>query len=178
MKRALTRICIAALVVVGCVVSVGDFAGKSCETAEDCPDPYVCVAARPGAGRTCEALGLPGFADGGGGPEPGPVPTWCADVQPLVTAYCISSCHGTEKRGSGKLDFQLDMYESANGLKGAREMAPRVEERAFRFKDMPPAGNPAPTAEEREVIGRWAQGGAPFCNDGGVSTDGGMDGGG
>jgi hypothetical protein len=178
MKRALTHICIAAMVVVGCVVSVSDFAGKSCETAEDCPDPYVCVAARPGAGRTCEALGLPGFADGGSDPDPGPVPTWCADVQPLVTAYCISSCHGTEKGGSGQLDFQLDMYESANGLKGAREMAPRVEVRAFRFKDMPPAGNPAPTAEEREVLGRWAQGGAPFCNDGGVSPDGGVDGGG
>jgi hypothetical protein len=177
MKRAVTRICIAAMLIVGCVVSVSDFAGKSCETAEDCPDPYVCVAVRPGAGRTCEVLGLPDLADGGG-PAPGPVPTWCADVQPLVTAYCISSCHGTVNVGSGRTDFQLNIYESDGGIMGAREMAPRIDVRAFRFKDMPPPGNPAPSAEEREVLGRWAQGGAPFCNDGGISADGGVDGGG
>jgi hypothetical protein len=179
MKRAVTHICIAGLVViVGCMVSVSDFAGKSCETAADCPDPYVCVAARPGAGRTCEVLGLPDFADAGG-PAPGPVPTWCADVQPILTTYCISSCHGAVHTGSGRTDFQLDMYEANGDIKGAKDMAPRIDVRAYRFKDMPPAGNPAPSAEEREVLGRWAQGGAPFCNtDGGVSADGGVDGGG
>lgn len=177
MKRAVTRICIAGMVIVGCVVPVSDFAGKSCETAEDCPDSYVCVAARPGAGRTCEVLGLPGFADAGG-PAPGPVPTWCEDVQPVLTAYCISSCHGAVQTGSGRTDFKLDIYEGSGGIMGAKDMAPRIDVRAFRFRDMPPVGNPAPSDEEREVLGRWAQGGAPFCNtDGGGSPDGGVDGG-
>jgi hypothetical protein len=178
MKRAVASVSIAAAtVIVGCVVSVSDFAGKSCEVAEDCPDPYVCVAARPGVGRTCEALGLPDLADAGG-PAPGPVPTWCADVQPLLNTYCTSNCHGAVHTGSGRTDFQLDIYESAGDIKGAMEMAPRVGVRAFQFKNMPPQGNPAPTNEEREIMGRWAEGGAPFCNDGGVSADGGVDGGG
>jgi hypothetical protein len=175
MKRAVTPIfCIAGLVLVGCVVPVSDFAGKTCETAADCPDSYVCVAARPGAGRTCEVLGLPELADAGG-PAPGPVPTWCADVQPLLATYCISSCHGTVHTGSGRTDFQLDIYEGNGSVMGAKDMAPRIEKRAYEFRDMPPVGNPAPTSEEREVIGRWAQGGAPFCNpDGGVPSDGGV----
>ncbi|WP_224362249.1 hypothetical protein [Hyalangium versicolor] len=178
MKRAVLSVCVAGVVaVVGCTVSVMDFAGKKCEVAEDCPDSYVCVAARPGAGRTCEALGLPGISDGGEIPT-GPVPTWCTDVQPLLANYCLSSCHGTDHSNSGRTDFQLDIYESAGGVKGALEMAPRIEARAVRLQDMPPMGSPAPTAEEREILGRWAQGGAPFCDtDGGVPSDGGVDGG-
>ncbi|WP_224249170.1 hypothetical protein [Hyalangium gracile] len=180
MKRAVFSVCVSAtVVVVGCVVSVSDFAGKSCEIAEDCPDPYVCVAARPGAGRTCEALGLPGTTDGGG-PAPGPVPTWCADVQPLLTNYCLASCHGAVQTGSGRTDFRLDNYETVGSIKGAREMASRLEVRVVRFKDMPPQGNPAPSAEERELIGQWALGGTPLCNDGadgGTPADGGTDGG-
>lgn len=177
MKRAVFSLCGAAVVaIVGCAVSVSDFAGKSCEVAEDCPDSYVCVAARPGAGRTCEVLALPEVADAGG-PGPGPVPTWCADVQPLLATYCLASCHGTVHTGSGRTDFQLDIYESNGSIKGAKEMAPRIDVRAAKFKDMPPVGNPAPTADERAIIGQWAENGAPFCNDGGTTTDGGVDGG-
>jgi len=173
MKRAVASLSIsAAVALVGCVVSVSDFAGKSCEIAEDCPDSYVCVAVRPGAGRTCELLGLPDIADAGG-PAPGPVPTWCREVQPLLNTYCTSNCHGTDHTRSGRTDFQLDIYESTGSVKGAMEMAPRIEVRAARFKDMPPVGNPLPTEEERKLLGSWAAGGAPFCNDGGVSTDGG-----
>jgi hypothetical protein len=176
MKRAVFSVCGAAVVaIVGCAVSVGDFAGKRCEVAEDCPDSYVCIAARPG-GRTCEVLSLPEVADGGG-PAPGPVPTWCVEVQPVLANYCLASCHGTVHTGSGRNDFQLDIYESSGGIKGAREMAPRIDKRAAEFKDMPPVGSPMPTAEERELLGLWARNGAPFCNDGGTTTDGGVDGG-
>src|SRR5512140_3249320 len=101
MKRAVLSVGVAAVVtVVGCVVSVSDFAGKSCETVADCPDPYVCVAARPGAGRTCEVMALPDVLDAGSTPQ-GPVPTWCADVQPLLANYCLQSCHGAVHTGSG-----------------------------------------------------------------------------
>jgi hypothetical protein len=173
MKRAVVSLSISAAVAfVSCVVSVSDFAGKSCEVAEDCPDEYVCVAARPGAGRTCEVLGLPGLADAGG-PPPGPVPTWCREVQPLMNSYCTSNCHGVDNSGSRQTGFRLDTYESTGSVKGAMEMAPRVEVRATRFKDMPPVGNPMPTEEERQLLGSWAAGGAPFCTDGEGSTDGG-----
>jgi hypothetical protein len=178
MKRAIISVCVtAAMAAVGCSIPVGDFAGKTCETAEDCPDPYICVAARAGAGRTCEALGLPDRADAGGTPT-GPVPTWCADVQPIMATYCLQTCHGAVHTGSGRIDFRFDMYESAGGIKGAMEMAPRIEVRAAKFKDMPPVGNPAPSAEQREVLGQWAEGGAVFCNtDGGTSDGGTSDGG-
>ena len=183
MKRAVISVGVAAVVtVVGCVVSVSDFAGKSCESVADCPDPYVCVAARAGAGRTCEVMALPDVVDAGG-PPTGPVPTWCADVQPLLSQYCLQSCHGAVRTVSGHPEFRLDMYETDAGIKGAMEMAPRIDVRAAKFKDMPPVGQPAPTAGERAIIGQWAEGGAPFCNppdagtpDGGV-TDGGTDGG-
>jgi hypothetical protein len=174
MKRAVASLCISvAVTLVACAVSVSDFAGKSCEVAEDCPDGYTCVAARPGAGRTCEVLGLPDITDAGGTPT-GPVPTYCKEVQPLLNTYCTSNCHGADHTRSGQTGFQLDIYESTSTVKGAKEMAPRIQVRAARFKDMPPVGNPVPTDEEREVLGNWAAGGAPFCTDGGVSPDGGV----
>lgn len=173
MKRAVASLSFsAAVALVGCAVSVSDFAGKSCEFAEDCPDSYICIAVRPGAGRTCEVLSLPGLADAGG-PPPGPVPTWCREVQPVLNTYCTASCHGVDNSQSGQTGFRLDLYESSGGIKGAMEMAPRVDVRAVRFRDMPPVGNPQPSEEERELLGSWAAGGAPLCNDGGVPTDGG-----
>lgn len=179
MKRAITSMGLsAAVAVVGCVVSVSDFAGKSCEFAEDCPEPYVCVSARPGADRTCEALGLPGVADAGG--PSGPVPTWCADIQPILAANCISGCHGAETGGSGRSDFRLDYYTPDAGQPlGAKEMAASIRQRASVFRDMPPPGNPEPTEEERQLISQWVTGGAPLCGDGGTPADGGtsLDGG-
>ena len=93
---------------------------------------------------------------------------------PLLNTYCTSNCHGVDHARSGQTGFQLDIYESTGSVKGAMEMAPRIEVRAARFKDMPPVGEPMPTEEERKLIGSWAAGGAPFCTDGGVSPDGGV----
>ncbi|ADO71494.1 hypothetical protein [Stigmatella aurantiaca] len=175
MKRAVTSVCLcAAMVLVGCSISVADFAGKSCAAAEDCPDSYVCVAARPGAGRTCEALGLPGLADGGG-PGPGPVPTWCNDIEPILLANCVSSCHGEVTTGSSRTDFRLDYYEAGAGSpNGAKAMADRIKVRTYDARTMPPLGVPAPTDAERELVARWVVGGAPLCDD---APDGGSDGG-
>lgn len=175
MKRAVASVSISvAVTLVACAVSVSDFAGKSCEVAEDCPDGYTCVAARPGAGRTCEVLRLPEWEDAGT-PPVGPVPTYCQDVRPLLDAYCTASCHGAVTTGSGKTEFRLDYYEGEAGQPvGAKEMAPRIKARALDTRTMPPPNNPAPTEEERKILGSWAAGGAPFCTDGGVSPDGGV----
>jgi hypothetical protein len=167
MKRAVTSLYVsAAMVIAGCSISVNDFAGKTCAAAEDCPEPYVCVAVRTGAGRTCESLGLP-EVDGGTGPQlpdgGGAVPTWC-EVQPVFLANCVSGCHGDSTDGSGRRDFRLDFYEAnLEGIKGAKEMAERIKLRTYELRTMPPEGNPAPTDAERELVARWAAGGAPGC---------------
>ena len=73
MKKLLVSLGLCAAVGGACAIDGVDFAGKTCEAAQDCPDPYVCVAARAGAGRTCEVLGGPTLSDAGG-PDGGPVP--------------------------------------------------------------------------------------------------------
>ena len=145
----------------GCTIEAPDFTGKSCDTAADCPEPYTCVAARPGAGRTCEVLNGPGVSN----PSTGPVPTWCKDIQPILAASCVSSCHGSDTSLSGRTDFRLDLYEADGGVAGAKLMAPRIHARAVTFRTMPPPGNPEPTEAERALIDRWASGGAPFCEE-------------
>ena len=148
-----------AVVATGCTIEAPDFSGKSCESAYDCPRPYTCVAARPGAGRTCEVLDGPGTTD----PNAGPVPTWCQDIQPILAANCLSSCHGPDTSRSNRPDFRLDMYEADGGVAGAKLMAPRIHARTVVFRTMPPPEYPEPTEAERALIDRWATGGAPFC---------------
>lgn len=162
MKRILQSLLgLCAVAAAGCTIEAPDFTGKSCESAADCPQPYTCVAARPGAGRTCEVLNGPGVTD----PNAGPVPTWCQDIQPILAANCVSSCHGATTTGSERPDFRLDMYEADGGIAGAKLMAPRIHARTVTFRTMPPPGRgyPEPTEAERALIDRWAAGGAPFC---------------
>ena len=105
-------------------------------------------------------------------PDEGPVPTWCKDIQPILAATCVSSCHGETTSGSNRPDFRLDTYERVGEVAGAKLMAPRIHARAVTFRTMPPPGHPAPTEAERALIDRWAAGGAPFCN-GDLTPDGG-----
>lgn len=171
MKRlSLSLLGLCAAAAAGCTLESPDFTGKSCESPADCPPPYTCVAARPGAGRTCEVLNTPGTS---GSTDGGPVPTWCQDIQPILAANCVSSCHGADTSGSGRTDFRLDMYEADGGIAGAWLMAPRIYARAVTFRTMPPPGRglPEPTEAERSLIDRWASGGAPFCDS--VASDGG-----
>jgi hypothetical protein len=180
MTRAVTSLYVsAAMLLAGCSISVADFAGKTCAAAEDCPDPYVCVAVRAGAGRTCESLGLPDLADGGTDPLPdggdGPIPTWCKDIEPIMRASCVSGCHGEVSTGSGRSDFRLDFYALDGGTpKGAKDMAARIKARTYDDRNMPPPGSPAPSDAQRELVARWATAGAPECD---TSSDGGTDGG-
>jgi hypothetical protein len=113
-------------------------------------------------------LNGPGTSD----PNTGPVPTWCQDIQPIMAANCVSVCHGATTTGSGRTDFRLDVYEADGGIAGAWLMAPRIHARTVVFRTMPPpAASPQPTEEQRDLIDRWASGGAPFCETAG--TDGG-----
>ncbi|MFP2959533.1 hypothetical protein ACLEPN_17245 [Myxococcus sp. 1LA] len=97
-------------------------------------------------------------------------PTWCKDVQPIMAASCVSNCHGAETYNSGHASFRLD-YDVAEdgGVPGAKSQALRILARAVNATTMPPSYyNPKPTAEERELLGRWIAAGAPYCD-----TDGG-----
>ena len=158
--------------ITGCTIEAPDFSGKSCDSAADCPSAYTCVAARSGAGHTCEVLGTPGVTDT---TPTGPVATWCKDVQPILAANCISTCHGASTASSGRTDFRLDMYADNGSVKGAKSMADRIKVRAVDQQTMPPPGNPAPSTDQLALISSWATGGAPECDttDGGTPTDGG-----
>jgi hypothetical protein len=159
-----------------CTLSAGSFAGKTCDTQADCPDPYVCAQVRPG-GSTCELLhGLDTFeTDGGGGSGGGSgggggtalSPDWCNDVSPIVMATCVSNCHGTDHSYTGSpTNFRLDLYKVDGGMGAydyAADMAVQVQADL-----MPPIGiDPAPNTAQRTTIINWANGGAVYCNDAG-----------
>lgn len=159
----------AMLTAAGCIISQEQLAGRECSSDTDCPEDYVCGG--PEGQRFCEVIyppSPPSASDGGA--DGGVVPTYCRDVQPILAANCTSNCHGEVSTVSGHPEFRLDYYEppDGGGPMGAKDMAPRIKVRAFDQRTMPPVGNPAPTNAERAVLGRWAAGGAPFCDDGGT----------
>ncbi|WP_239576500.1 hypothetical protein [Archangium primigenium] len=150
-----------ALLTGGCTLEAPDFTGKSCELAADCPTTHACVAARPGAGRTCELLVPPGVTP----EETGPVPTWCGEIQPILAASCVSSCHGADTSGSGNRTFRLDRYETVAGVAGAKDKAERIQARAYEQRSMPPSYYEVQlTEEQRTLLDRWVRGGAPLCD--------------
>lgn len=157
---------VAVLAAAGCFISQDDLAGRACTQDADCPAAYACVES--GGQSTCQVIYPPvAVSDGGTDGGTGVVPTYCNDVQPILAANCVSSCHGEVSTGSGHPEFRLDYYEpDGGGPKGAKDMAARIKVRAFDLRTMPPTGNPAPTDTERAVLGRWAAGGAPFCDGG------------
>ncbi|NTX14861.1 hypothetical protein FJV41_15650 [Myxococcus llanfairpwllgwyngyllgogerychwyrndrobwllllantysiliogogogochensis] len=181
MKKLLASAAGVVAFTVACTIDVADFTGKTCETASDCPDTHVCVAVRQGQGRTCEVLGLPGIPDAGE-VDAGPVPTYCDDVQPILAASCVSTCHGADTSGSNQTSFRLDYYAppdgggaDGGGLPGAFAKAARIRARTSVFQDMPPSPTTVtlPTAEQRAIVARWVEGGAPFCDAGTGEPDGG-----
>ncbi|AGC45965.1 hypothetical protein MYSTI_04673 [Myxococcus stipitatus DSM 14675] len=157
--------CGALLVAVACSINMDEVAGQACSEDSECPSLYACTATGVSGQRTCEVIYPPRYTElDGGGTDAGPVPTYCDDVQPILAATCVGACHGADTSGSGLSTFRLDYYEpTGNGVPGARAKALRIRVRASDSKDMPPAGNPAPTAEQRAVLARWVAGGAPLC---------------
>jgi hypothetical protein len=161
---------VAVLTAAGCMISQDEFAGRECTFDAECPEAYTCAGPPEGL-RFCEVIYPPrSNSSADAGPvDAGPVPTYCKEVQPILAANCISSCHGADNSGSGQTDFRLDYYEPGAGQpKGAKAQADRIKSRAFDRQDMPPLGNPAPSAAQRAVLGRWVVAGAPFCTDGGT----------
>jgi hypothetical protein len=166
---------VAVVTVGGCIISQDEFAGRACTFDADCPEAYACSG--PEGLRVCEVVYPPrsnSTADAGT-PDAGVVPTYCADVQPILAANCNSNCHTADNSGSGETEFRLDYYEPATASlpKGAKAMAPRIKVRAFDQRTMPPLDQPQPSDAQRALLARWATAGAPFCADGGVPDAGG-----
>ena len=160
---------LSSLALSGCFISENAGPAHPCSSDSDCPSDYHCLTLSA-AQSTCEVLYPPPVMaeSDAGTPDAGPVPTWCKDVQPILAASCISSCHGATTTSSGHPEFRLDMYADDGGIKGARSMADRIKLRAVDQQNMPPAGNPAPSTTELNVLSRWATGGTPLCSDGGT----------
>ena len=156
----------AVVAVAACSIEAGDLAGKQCKTTVDCADPYVCVQARPNGQRTCELLRGPDSAPPGGG---GPF-DYCKDVKPLLDKSCVANCHGVDTTGSSQTTFRLDQYVFDSGFPlGAFAKASRIR---IRVSDdsMPPANfSPRLSVEERQIVTRWVDLGAPEC----LGADGG-----
>jgi hypothetical protein len=153
----------------GCLIPEPGVPEQTCAQDADCPSTHRCVTVTEGE-RTCEVLYPPLPLDvDAGNPDAGPLPTptWCKDIQPVMTASCVSGCHGATTSGSNHPEFRLDVYSSTTP-KGAREMAARIKARAVEQRNMPPPNNPAPSAAERDLITRWVAAGTPFCDDAGT----------
>jgi uncharacterized membrane protein len=162
----------------GCFISENAGPAHACSANSDCPSAYHCVSVSAEE-STCEVIYPPVFAESDAGtpsagstdagtPDAGPVPTWCNDVQPVLAASCVQSCHGATTTGSGHSEFRLDMYADNGAIKGAKSMAARIQARAVDQKSMPPAGSTAPSAADLKVLSRWVAGGTPQCFDGGT----------
>lgn len=93
-------------------------------------------------------------------PETPDAPTWLADVRPILAANCIR-CHGSPAIGGAPTGFRLDVYDDTvvdgRTIRGARSMAEFIAAR----DDEPPRGA-QPSGRQREILDRWAAGGAPL----------------
>jgi len=173
--------CGALLAAMACSIQMDEVAGRACSDDSDCPSLYACSSTGVEGQRTCEVRYPPAQASTDGGVDAGPVPTYCKDIEPILAASCVSTCHGADTSGSQVATFRLDYYEpTGNDVPGARSKAARIKARAFDSRDMPPSNSPGtvtrPTDAQRALIARWVAGGAPFCDaDGG--TDAGATGG-
>jgi hypothetical protein len=93
--------------------------------------------------------------------------TW-ADIEPMMTKYC-GKCHGQPARTVALEPFCLLEYEKGEAAPpcatsdiGVFEMRSSVYQRVVAMKNMPPAAEPQPTQAERDKIGNWILGGAPY----------------
>ncbi len=160
--RAWIMAVVGAVSVTGCTLGIDGAVGKTCETANDCPEPLVCVQAR-GDTPTCESLAPPTVANFE--PADAGVAYYCGDVERILNTYCVA-CHGVPPAGGAPPTLRLDTFESKNGIPGAHETAERTYARAVVDDSMPP-GAPLPQ-EDQKVLTAWYRSGAQFCNDGGM----------
>lgn len=94
-------------------------------------------------------------------------PTWSADVKPILDTHC-NECHSVPATQLAPPTLRLDVCETVDGLPGAQSQAIRI---VFRTIDqipspMPPATySTYPSADEQEILQRWADQGAPCDGD-------------
>ena len=175
----------AAVGVGGCLIADPGAHSSPCVTDTDCSSTQRCVQTGEEQG-VCELIYPPpgdtsaGQSDAGpsqsgdaGTPDAGPqlTPTWCKDIQSVMQTSCTASCHGSVTSGSGRTDFRLDVYATSGSVKGAKDMAARIKDRAVDKRTMPPSGSssPALTAAQRDLVNRWVAGATPQCaSDGGT----------
>ncbi|MCW3103221.1 MAG: cytochrome c [Bacteroidetes bacterium] len=95
--------------------------------------------------------------------EKGPVPvkdtdncdstiSYSADIAPIMTDYCIS-CHTAGGSGTGDFTTYTELKQKAdNGS---------LKNRVVDLKDMPQAGSPTISEDQRKMINCWIKQGAP-----------------
>lgn len=115
------------------------------------PDAEVDGGPRPDGGPDA------GIIDPDGG---GPVPTWVADIQPILQSRC-GQCHGNPLVGGAP--FPLLTYADTQETVNGNPVHALVRERVTRdgIGRMPPNGQTDLTPAQRELIVRWSEGGAP-----------------
>lgn len=91
------------------------------------------------------------------GAECNPYLRYGSDIAPLLSRYCLT-CHASalplSRRHGAPADHNLDSEEAVRELAEHVELAAAGGPLASNTA-MPPSGWPAPTAEEREVLGAW-----------------------
>lgn len=146
--------------------SVADDAGPARDDA---------AASQADAGAVAPDAGDPVADDAG---ETNGGPTWCRDVQPIVSSRC-TLCHGATPSFGASISlvrFSDTQRQGAPGQLVHERMAARITAPQSR---MPPPNQPQLTPAEVQTIVRWSMAGAPegTCTtepDAGVSTpDGG-----
>lgn len=148
--------------VIGCTLGIDGQVGKSCTTANDCPEPLVCVQSRQ-ATPTCESLAPPQTANFE--PEDAGVAFYCGEVDKILNDYCVA-CHGATPAGGAPPTLRLDVYEAVDGKPGAQESAEAIYTWAVVNDAMPP-GSPLPQQEQRTLTA-WYRSGAQLCSDAGM----------
>lgn len=147
--------------VVACYPGTDTLVSKPCASDRDCPDEfYRCIVTRVDGNKTCEVIFPPKPIEPSG-TSSGAI-TYCKDIKPILDRTCVATCHGATTSGSGLSNFRLDFYVDPTGaIEGAKDRAARIKARTTVSKDMPPPSSAAPTEDERTLVGRWADEGAP-----------------
>jgi hypothetical protein len=91
-----------------------------------------------------------------------------ADVKGIFSMYC-GSCHGQPARTAAVDYFCLLEYQQgeaappcATSDEGAYEVKGLIYQRLISAGTMPPPGSPQPSQADKDMIGNWIQGGAPY----------------